>query len=328
MNIKDKISEFILNEKTHCFNDIAMDLFYYHAKNNALYSKYLDFIGVSEEMVVEIEQIPFLPISFFRNHKINIKNSFECAFKSSGTVGMQQSTHFVFSEKLYKKSIKQNFTSFFGPIDDFQILALLPSYQEQKHSSLIYMVDYLMENQKHTEETFYLKNPKELYKTLIKSKKENRKTILFGVSYALLDFVEQYNINFPEIIIIETGGMKGRRKEMHRTELHKKLKKAFGVQQIYSEYGMTELLTQAYSKENGIYSPPRWMKVLIRDTHNPFSVIKKGKGALNIIDFANMYSCPFIAVDDLGRVYEDGSFTVEGRFDNSVTRGCNLMLAE
>jgi len=328
MNIKNKINQFILNKKTYCFNDIAMELFSFHAKNNILYKKYIELIGVSEEMVREIKHIPFLPIGFFKTHTINIKNSFECAFKSSGTVGIQRSTHFVFDKEIYQKSIQENFISFFGLIEEFQILALLPSYQEQKNSSLIYMVEFLRKNSKKTQESFYLKNPQELYKRLIKQKKEKQKTILFGVSYALLDFVEQYKMDFSDLIIIETGGMKGRRKEMHRTELHQQLKKAFNVQNIYSEYGMTELLSQAYSKKNGIYFPPHWMKVLIRNTENPFSVEKTGKGALNIIDFANMYSCPFIAVDDLGEVYNNGTFTVEGRFDNSEIRGCNLLVTE
>ncbi len=328
MNIYDKVTQFITNKKNEDFFDLVFTLFNYHAAHNVVYKKYLDFLGIKVQNIQRIEQIPFLPIQFFKNHKINTEESEAVVFKSSGTSGMQRSTHYVHNKELYRLSIKQDFEEVFGSISDWNILALLPSYQQQENSSLIFMVDYLMQETSNQKSSFYLKNPEELELQLQQNKRENKKTMLFGVSYALLDFADKYSLHYPSLVLMETGGMKGRRKEICREELHSRLKAAFGVENIYSEYAMTELLSQAYSTANGIFSPPHWMRVLPRTPENPFDVRTRGKGALNIIDLANLYSCPFIATDDLGQVFDDGKFTVSGRFDNAESRGCNLLLVE
>ena len=327
MNIYDKVTQFILNKQNGDFSNLVLEVFRYHAVNNQVYKKYLDLLGISIQRIDSIEKIPFLPIQFFKNHKINTQESEAIVFKSSGTTTMQRSTHFVYDKELYCLSIKQHFESLFGNISDWNILALLPSYKEQENSSLIFMVDFLM-RQTALKSSFYLKNPEELYSQLQQNKRESKKTLLFGVSYALLDFADKFAFHYPSLVLMETGGMKGRRKEISREELHSRLKAAFGVENIYSEYAMTELLSQAYSTANGIFSSPHWMRVLIRIPENPFDVRSKGKGALNIIDLANLYSCPFIATDDLGQVFDDGRFTVNGRFDNAESRGCNLLLAD
>jgi hypothetical protein len=328
VNIYDKVTQFILNKKNGNFSDLALALFHYHAEHNVVYKKYLGFLGIAEQSIDSLEKIPFLPIQFFKNHKINTQESEAIVFKSSGTTTMQRSTHYVYNKELYCLSIKQHFEKLFGKISDWNILGLLPSYQQQQNSSLIFMVDYLMQHTANQQSSFYLKNPEELYAQLQQCKIENKKTLVFGVSYALLDFADKYAFDYASLILMETGGMKGRRKEISREELHFRLKEAFGVKNIYSEYAMTELLSQAYSTANGIFSPPHWMRVLARTPENPFDVQTKGKGAFNIVDLANIYSCPFIATDDLGQIFEDGRFTVTGRFDNAESRGCNLLLAE
>lgn len=249
------------------------------------------------------------------------------AFTSSGTTGMVQSRHLVTDLSLYEQSFNQAFQQFYGDPKDICILALLPSYQEREGSSLIYMIDALIEQSEHADSGYFLHNRHDLYQTLNRLKNSNQKTILIGVTYALLDFVEQFTIDFPDLIVMETGGMKGKRKELVREELHAILQKGFGVDSIHSEYGMTELLSQAYSYGNGVFKSPQWMKVSLRDTNDPLSPAAQGKsGGINIIDLANLNSCAFLATQDLGKLSADGSFEILGRFDNSDIRGCNLLV--
>jgi hypothetical protein len=250
-------------------------------------------------------------------------------FTSSGTTGMITSSHSVADVSWYVESFRKAFKLFYGDIKNYTVLALLPSYLEREGSSLIYMAQDMITESANADSGFLLYNHQELYNNLIKQKVAGKPTLLIGVTFALLDFVEQYQIEFPQLIVMETGGMKGRRKEMIREELHSTLCTGFGVSVIHSEYGMTELLSQAYSKGNGIFNCPPWMKVITRDTNDPFTLIEAGKtGGVNIIDLANINSCSFIATQDLGKVYEDGSFEVLGRFDNSDIRGCNLLIRQ
>lgn len=248
-------------------------------------------------------------------------------FTSSGTTGAKTSQHVVTDISLYEKSFLKAFEHFYGPVSHYCILALLPAYLEREGSSLVYMVDSLITKSRHSNSGFYLNNLDDLKKQLMLLQKKGQKTLLIGVSFALLDLAETMRFPLKNTIVMETGGMKGRRREMIRSELHQILKNAFGVEQIHSEYGMTELLSQGYSKGHGIFNCPPWMKVLIRDTEDPLSIQKSGKnGGINIIDLANLNSCPFIATQDLGKVHPNGSFEVLGRFDHSDIRGCNLMV--
>ncbi|SES15517.1 acyl transferase [Pedobacter rhizosphaerae] len=310
------------------FNKIALDIFNLQALNCAVYQQYIHHLGVKAEQVKTIEQIPFLPISFFKSHSVlSSQYPVEITFSSSGTTGMSQSNHMVTDVKLYEQSYLQAFNQFYGNIEEYCFLALLPSYQERTGSSLIYMVDDLIQKSKHPQSGYFLYNHEDLHATLTALKANKQKTVLIGVTYALLDFIEQYEIDFPELVVMETGGMKGKRKEMVREELHEQLTKGFGVPAIHSEYGMTELLSQAYSLGNGIFNCPAWMQILIRDTNDPLSLVDKGKtGGINVIDLANINSCSFIATQDLGRINPDGSFEVLGRFDNADIRGCNLLV--
>jgi phenylacetate-coenzyme A ligase PaaK-like adenylate-forming protein len=254
-------------------------------------------------------------------------NDNNIVFSSSGTTGNQNSRHYVKDISLYEESFFRSFEMFFGKPDDYIILALLPSYLEREGSSLIYMVDHLMQKSDHPENGFYLHEYEELSGKLQILKNQGKKVILIGVSFALLDMAERHPLDFPDLVIIETGGMKGRRQELVREELHNRLKKAFSVDRICSEYGMTELLSQAYSMGEGLFMTPPWMKILIRDTNDPFTLIADGRtGGINVIDLANIHSCSFIATQDLGKMNKDGRFEVLGRFDNSDVRGCNLMV--
>ena len=276
----------------------------------------------------EVSDIPFLPIEFFKTHQIKTGDfEHEETFLSSGTTGANHSKHLVKDLSLYEDSYINAFKQFYGNIEDYCVLGLLPSYLERKGSSLIYMVDDLIRRSNHNESGFFLDNQAELIEILKKNVENNQKTILFGVSFALLDLAESYQIDLSDVIIMETGGMKGRRKELTRTELHAIYKNSFGVANIHSEYGMTELLSQAYSKGNGLFKTPRWMKVLIRDINDPFSYLQVNKtGGINVIDLANINSCSFIATQDLGKYSAEG-FEVLGRFDNSDLRGCNLLIS-
>lgn len=322
--LKNKIFE-IQNDTE--FNEIALEIFRYQYNNNHIYKQFIDINDFKISEINHYKSIPFLPIEFFKTHKILSSNIIpEMFFESSGTSGMTRSRHFISNIDIYEKSFLKSFETFYGNIEKYCLIALLPNYQEQKNSSLIYMINKLIAATKNTDSGFYLYNLENLAKKLTELNTKKQQTILFGVTYALLDLAENFPINIPETIIFETGGMKGRRKEMIKEELHNRLKTAFKVNTIHGEYGMTELLSQAYSKENGRFYAPKWMKILIRETNDPFSILDNNRtGGINIIDLANIESCSFIATQDLGIRFEDGSFEISGRFDNSDIRGCNLM---
>jgi len=310
------------------FEDLALQVFNHQFKNNRVYRSFCDLLYKHPSDIKTIRDIPFLPIQFFKSHSIlTSKADIETTFTSSGTTGKLTSKHYVTDLKIYEQSFTQGFQQFYGNIEDYVVLALLPSYLEREGSSLIYMVNVMISQSKHPESGFYLNNISELKDTLIKLNAEEKKVLLIGVSFALLDLVEAYQFNLKNTIIMETGGMKGKRKELIRTDLHNKLKAGFGVETIHSEYGMTELLSQAYSAGNGIFNCPNWMCILTRDTEDALTIQDSGKtGGINVIDLANINSCSFIATQDLGKTYQNGTFEVIGRFDNSDIRGCNLMV--
>ncbi len=309
------------------FQETALEVFKYQYQNNKVYQRYCNLLGKSKKTVKAIEEIPFLPIKFFKtNTIISTEQTEEIIFSSSGTTGSITSKHYVNDLSVYEQSYLEAFKLFYGDITEYCVLALLPSYLERKGSSLIYMVEDLIQRSNHSESGFYLNNHQELSDTLLKLDKEGQKVLLIGVSFALLDFIKLYTFNLKNTTVMETGGMKGRRKEITRFELHHLLKEGFGVSEIHSEYGMTELLSQAYSLGNGIFQSPPWMKILTRNTENPLEIIPNTKtGGLNVIDLANYHSCSFIATQDLGKVHDFDRFEVLGRFDNSDIRGCNLM---
>jgi len=313
------------------FRQVALDVFYFQAQTNKVYSKYLSGLRVVPNNVTEIEQIPFLPIEFFKSHTVisekYSERDIQEVFTSSGTSGMAQSKHYVADLSIYQQSYQKAFELFYGSIDECCILALLPSYLERDGSSLIYMADDLIKKSRHPDSGFYLNNSDELISKIKQLESKNQKTILLGVTYALLDLIEKETFQLKKTIVMETGGMKGKRKEMVREELHALLCEGFGVDVIHSEYGMTELLSQAYSKGKGVFKCPPWMNVIIRDTNDPLSILPATRsGGINIIDLANINSCSFIATQDLGKTFPDGSFEVLGRFDNTDIRGCNLLV--
>ena len=323
----NKYSVFNLNSSKD-FEKKALEVFRFQAKNNSVYKQFIQYLGVKTDEVHYLNEIPFLPIQFFKTHQIlSDENPVQETFLSSGTTGINLSKHYVTDVKLYKKSFTQSFHHFYGNIEDYTILALLPNYLEREGSSLVFMVNEWIEKSNKKESGFYLNNLEALAKTLLKLDQKGEKVLLIGVSFALLDLIESYQFNLKNTIIMETGGMKGRRKEIIRTELHELLKNGFGVTKIHSEYGMTELLSQAYSKGNGIFKTPKWMKIIIRDTEDALTIFPHNKaGGINIIDLANVNSCSFIATQDLGKTFNDGSFEIIGRFDNSDIRGCNLLV--
>lgn len=293
-----------------------------------IYRSFCDSIQRNPINVSQLNQIPFLPIQFFRTHEININPSYDLLFESSGTTQSNTSSHYVADKLLYKTSFKKSFELFYGPSDEWVWLALMPTFAERRHSSLVYMTDYFVRHSKHHESGFYLNRFDNLYQTILTCMEQNKKIILFGLSYALLDFAEKYTLNaYDDLMVMETGGMKGKRDEMIRQELHQIFKDAFHVKQIHSEYGMTELLSQSYSKGDGIFNSPPWMKVLIRDVYDPLNVGIIGKnGGVNMIDLANIYSCAFIETQDMGFAHEDGSFEVIGRMETAISRGCNMLI--
>ncbi len=311
------------------FNEIALATFRHQAASCKVYAEYISHLKVDLDAITHYSQIPFLPISFFKSHSIiSGTKPVEITFSSSGTTGQITSKHLVQDLSIYEESYNKAFELFYGPAENCCLLALLPSYLERDGSSLIYMVDDLLKQSKHPLSGYFLHNHQELYHTLLQLQLAKQKTILIGVTYALLDFIEQYQLNFPELIVMETGGMKGKRKEMVRAELHQLLSAAFGVAHIHSEYGMTELLSQGYSKGEGIFECPPWMKILLRDTSDPLSILdeKYTTGGINVIDLANINSCSFIATQDLGKLHGQGKFEIMGRFDNADIRGCNLLV--
>jgi len=319
------------------FEKLALDLFHFQYESNAVYKQYTDALKINPRIVDAIGEIPFLPIRLFKSHIVTSGN-FEpsVVFESSGTTGGVNSRHYIKDPAIYKEVLTKGFEHFYGSVKDWCILGLLPSYLERANSSLVFMVNELIRLSNHEHSGFYLNEDDKLFSVLHELEKQRQKTILIGVTFALLDFSALYQKNkgnpLQSTIIMETGGMKGRRKEMIRPAVHDALKQGFQIPVVHSEYGMTELLSQAYSDGNGIFQCPSWMKVLIRNEENPFDVklprfpTVSATGAINIIDLANIYSCCFIASDDSGRLFPDGSFEVAGRIDNSDLRGCSLMV--
>ncbi|HWB26801.1 MAG TPA: hypothetical protein VG738_15060 [Chitinophagaceae bacterium] len=309
------------------FKEKALWLFRHQYQHNNVYRHWCSILGIGPGKIKSVAQIPFLPVSFFKTHTITTGQfESETVFTSSGTTQTVNSHHYVKSISLYRQSFMKAFELFYGSIKNWCILGLLPSYLERTGSSLVLMVDDLIKLSGHAESGFYLYDFDKLAETLRELEEKGQPTLLIGVTFALLDFAEKYPMQLKHTVIMETGGMKGRRKELTRQEMHSELADAFGMKHIHSEYGMTELLSQAYSKGGGRFHCPPWMKVLVRNEEDPLTVTETGKGVLNIIDLANIDSCAFIAVDDAGIIYDDGSFEIWGRLDNSDIRGCSLMM--
>jgi len=322
--LSQKIFE-IENDET--FEKLALEIFRMQSTNNSIYNQYIQHLKIDSKKIDRIEKIPFLPIQFFKHHRIVTgTQQTEHVFVSSGTTDATTSKHYVGDIKLYERSFITAFEHFYGDTSQYCILALLPSYLERQGSSLVYMVNNLIYRSNNRESGFYLNQINELAQKLNKLSDEKQKILLIGVSFALLDLVETHKFQLNNTIIMETGGMKGRRKELTRLELHQILKQGFGVQNIHSEYGMTELLSQAYSTGDGIFKTPPWMKIYVRDLYDPFSYQPVlHNGGVNVIDLANLNSCCFIETSDIGLLHKDCSFSVNGRFDNSDIRGCNLL---
>ncbi|WP_177762701.1 acyl transferase [Flavobacterium sp. I3-2] len=312
------------------FHKTAMKIFRYQFEHNEVYQKYCLLLQKDPSNVRHLTEIPFLPIEFFKSKEIlSSIEPIQETFTSSGTTGLATSKHHVTDLSFYEYSFRNGFSKFYGNIEDYTVLALLPSYLERDGSSLIYMVNDLIEGSNHPDSGFYLNDYEALTKKLIELDSDGQNVLLIGVTYALFDLIELQKFELKNTIVMETGGMKGKRKEMIREELHQILSEGFGVPKIHSEYGMTELLSQAYSLGDGIFECPPWMDILIRDTEDPLTILEDEKtGGINVIDLANFNSCSFIATQDLGKKYPDYSFEVLGRFDNSDIRGCNLMVLE
>jgi len=310
------------------FNRLALELFHYQSENVGVYRKFLQHLKFHPAKVRSISEIPFLPVQLFKSMQVtDHQKSPDFYFSSSGTTEQVPSRHYISDLSIYDESLMHGFRYFYGDPSKYCIFALLPSYLERSGSSLVYMVDSLMKSGNHPESGFYLHNLDELSLKLSKFNDRNVTILLLGVTYALLDLFEQYPVRIPHAVIMETGGMKGRRKEMIRPELHQKLSELSGAGVIHSEYGMTELLSQAYSRESGLFKCPPWMKVFMHDLHDPFCALPNMEtGMVNIIDLANIHSCAFISTHDLGRRLPDGQFEILGRADNSELRGCNLMI--
>ncbi len=318
---------FAISTQKH-FEKVALQTFRYQYENSTVYREFCNYLKTDIQKIKSVDQIPFLPIGFFKNHNIVTSSvKVQQIFTSSGTTGAATSRHLVTDVSMYEQSYRQAFAQFYGNIEDYAILALLPSYLEREGSSLIYMVEDLIKLSNNSDSGFYLHNQNELAEKLLLLDQSGQNIILIGVTYALLDLVEKFNFNLKNTIIMETGGMKGKRKEMIREALHEQLCSGFGVSAIHSEYGMTELLSQAYSLGEGVFECPPWMQIQIRDTEDALTYISNGKtGGINVIDLANINSCSFIATQDLGKKHDNGTFEVLGRFDNSDLRGCNLLV--
>jgi phenylacetate-coenzyme A ligase PaaK-like adenylate-forming protein len=323
-----EIEQKIFSVDSKSFDALAMEIFHYQSVSNPVYSKYLEILRVNPVDIARVEDIPFLPISLFKTFKVFAGHLLhQAAFSSSGTTGTETSKHYVAKLELYEQSFTKGFSNFYGVPSNYCILALLPSYLEREGSSLIYMVKNLIDNGKHPKSGFYLYNHQNLIDNLIELEKEGQPTILIGVTYALLDLASRYNLRLNNTVIMETGGMKGHGKELIRSEVHRVISGSFGVSSVHSEYGMTELLSQAYSKGDGLFSTPPWMRVLTRDPYDPFCLTPvKTTGAINIIDLANLYSCSFLQTDDLGVIHPHGQFEILGRMDSAQVRGCNLLM--
>jgi hypothetical protein len=327
VNAFDVNNIFSLTRDEELFVDVCLNSFHFQYAHNPVYRQWCDLNRVDVAAVKTLTGIPALPVSFFKTHTVTTTSfSAETVFESSGTTQMQASRHFVKDISLYRQSFLQAFTLFYGDVKNWCILGLLPSYLERKHSSLVMMVDELVKLSGHPQSGFYLDEHEKLSDTLQQLEKRQQKTLLIGVTFGLLDFAAAFPQHLKHTIVMETGGMKGRRKELTRAEVHGLLVEGLGVDKIHSEYGMTELLSQAYSKGDGRFVCPPWMKILVRDEEDPLSVKESGRGILQVIDLANLYSCSFIAIEDVGIIYEDGSFEVWGRLDNSDIRGCSLLV--
>ena len=312
------------------FDNLALAIFRYQAQYNLPYKQFLEILNVNPVNIISVGDIPFLPVEFFKNREIITfqKTGSETIFESSGTTGETSSKHYVRDASHYEKIAESIFNRFYGPLHDFVFLALLPSYIERGNSSLVYMVNFFIEQSMAPGAGFFLDNLSELVKNIKQLKKENKKIVLIGVTFALLDMAENFSTDLSDVILMETGGMKGRRKEMIREEVHDILKQNFNLGNVHSEYGMTELLSQAYAKADGIFECPPWMKIKIRDMNDPFCYVEHGKtGGINIIDLGNVDSCAFIETKDIGQYIRPHQFKVLGRFDNADIRGCNLMVA-
>jgi phenylacetate-coenzyme A ligase PaaK-like adenylate-forming protein len=309
------------------FEEVALSVFLHQYHHCPPYRKFCELLKIDPLAVREVDKIPFLPIEFFKSKKIiSEEKKTALTFVSSGTTGSVPSKHYVADVQLYEESFNRCFHLFYGDASNYTFLALLPSYLERGDSSLVYMAQRLIEQSQDKRSGFYLYDLERLATTLQELEKERKKTILLGVTYALLDLMENYSLQLKYTAIMETGGMKGRRRELIREELHTKLQLGFGVSSVHSEYGMTELLSQAYSQGQGVYKCPPWMKILTRDTEDALRYVHGVTGGINVIDLANLHSCSFIATQDLGKVYPNGTFEVLGRFDSSDIRGCNLMV--
>lgn len=325
----DQLRKRIFSANDKNFEGLALEIFHFQYHANSVYRKYVDYLEINIDKVKRVVEIPFLPIEFFKNNEIILDRlKAEHTFLSSGTTNMLQSRHLVANISLYKESFLKTFGYFFGDPNKYCFLALLPSYLERKGSSLIYMINDLMKISNHPDNGYYLNEFEEIERKITLLEKQNQKYILFGVSYALIDFSEKFTNEIKSGIVMETGGMKGKRNEMSKPELYELLKKAYKTNIIYSEYGMTELLSQAYSLNDNLFQTPPWMKIIIRDINDPFSYVGEGiSGGINVIDLANLYSCCFIETKDLGKMNQNGRFEVLGRFDNSDIRGCNLLVS-
>ena len=310
------------------FEDLALEIFHYQSVSNPVYRRYLELMNFHQEEILHLEDIPFLPVELFKSHKeLTGNREVELVFESSGTTGTNISRHYIADPSLYRESFIRGFHLFFGPPHEYRILALLPSYLERKESSLVYMAEHLIRESRHPESGFYLDDYARLANQINALESAGRKSLLLGVSFALLDLAENHAMPLKHTLVMETGGMKGRREELTRPELHTLLMESFQLNTIHSEYGMTELLSQAWSKSEGVFHTPPWMKILIRDPYDPLAPgYSGGSGGINIIDLANIHSCAFLATQDVGKITADGGFEVLGRFDSSDLRGCNLML--
>lgn len=317
----------VFNVQKADFETLALDIFRFQYKHNPVYHQYVKALSIVGDDVLTLQQIPFLPIQFFKTHAVQT-TSFEptVIFESSGTTQTINSRHLIKNPDLYRQSFLHTWQQFYGPVHDWCIIGLLPSYLGRSNSSLVFMVEELVSLSKHPDSGFYLYEHEKLSGVLQRLEKSGQKTLLMGVTFALLDFAEKYTLPLRYTIVMETGGMKGRREEMTRHQVHAILKNAFQLPAIHSEYGMTELLSQAYSNGDGIFNCPAWMKILVRQEDDPFDISSTGSGVINVIDLANLYSCSFIATDDIGNINASGQFEVQGRMDNSDIRGCSLMV--
>lgn len=322
------LKERIFNITDNTFEATALEVFRYQYEKVSVYNQFCSLLNKTPDKVNTLADIPFLPVEFFKSHTVLAEGTKAAeVFESSGTTGSISSKHHVADLELYEQSFVKGFEHFYGPVNDYAILSLLPSYLERGNSSLVYMARQLMDLTGKADSGFFLNEYEKLLSLLNELKERKQKTLLLGVTFALLDFADFTTLNFPELIVMETGGMKGRREELTRAEVHQRLTRAFGVDKIHSEYGMTELLSQGYSKGDGLFATPPWMKILMRDVSDPlYTDAVQTQGAVNVIDLANLYSCAFIATGDMGKKYADGSFEIAGRLDNAEIRGCNLMV--